>query len=561
MNKRIFLIIGFIFSIFIYGGFITTIFQKTYLFQKNNNYDKKQILYSENAFYYSFYEQLSKTSNLSEEIRKITSDDRVQYPEKINVLKRYNIWPEVFLSVLYRISGETLNVDLFDYYIGGVIIFSALGIGILYLLSYELTGSILGGVMSVFFVIMSFPWSTRLISYPALRENFGIPTLILQVYLLVRYFKYTKMKNLLLVVGATIFHLLFWQFSTYTLLIESVAIFILLLNVDKRDRKSLVQLMLLIILMIFFKTMISGAEGNNHVLDYLKFQLFKSVPNFHIMMYHCNGGFGIINNKILEALYENLLIIMMIIGCLGIKFISGKNGKIFRFIVTLSLGYFFFSMIASRFVVLAIPFLTLSAVMPFSLVYWNCILGRNNNELKLFARGGLLMFVLVSWFLIKTNVTVNYLKNGINNNYYSLSIEPYKWINENTDKNSVFGASMTLTSKILLITGRKISNNPFYENANNRQKTYEIYRMYGRESEAGMYDIALKNGLNYLIIEKNICYQKSITGCSSSDLYITEDKDKTLSPLCWTLGGKGSENFETVFEDNNYRIIKVIRNL
>jgi len=555
VRRRIILIIGLILSIFVYGGFLTVIFQKTYFFQNTSEDYKKQIFYSENAFYYSFYEQLAKTSNWGGEMKKNRSNDRVQYPEKINVFKKYNIWPEVLGSILYRISGEKLAVDVFDYYIGYVIVLSALGMGILYLLAYELTGSIVGAVMSVFFVIMSFPWSTRLISYPGLRENFGIPTLILQVYLLVRYFKYKKKKNWWLVIGATILHVLFWQFSTYTLLIEIVAIFIL--NTKRKDEKLLTDVMVLIITMIFCKLLISGVDSNNHVLDYLKFQLFKTVPNFHIMMYHCNGGFEIINEKILGALFENLLLLMMVFGWLGVKFIKGREGKVFQFVTMLSLGYLFFGVIANRFIVLAIPFLALSAVMVFSGIYWNNIVGKKNNILKLLAKSGLLMFVFISWGLIKSSDVMGYLKNGVSNNYSS-SIEPYKWINENTDINSVFGASMPLTSKILLMTGRKISNNPFYEDANNRQKTYEIYRMYGRESEGAMYEIARKNALNYLIVEKNMCYGKTITGCSSYDLYITEDRNKTLPPLCQILGKNNSKYFETVFENNSYRIIKVL---
>ncbi|MFA4826785.1 MAG: hypothetical protein WC596_00815 [Candidatus Shapirobacteria bacterium] len=554
--KRIILIAGLIMSTLVYGWFIRTIFVKTYPFNGLAEDGKKQILYSENAFYYSFYERLAKTTNWVEEVNRLKSDNSVQYPEKINVFSKYNIGPEILGAMLFRISQGWVGVDAFDFYTGYVISIAALGAGVLYLLAYEVTGSIVGGIMAVLFVLFSYPWSTRLVSGPALRENFGIPTLLFQVYLMIIFIKVRSKKYWWLLVVATILHILFWQFSTYTLLTEIVVLSVV--SIMENDKKKICNVLVLIITMVLLKIFMGGVGGNSHVLEYFRFQLFKTVPNFHVMMYHCNGGFEMINRTILKPLFNNLLLVMVGLGWLGVFFIKGNESTKYRLIAILGLGYLALCIIASRFVVLAIPFLAVVAVMVFSEKYWwDNILGKKNRKIRLAVSGGILLLIIVNWLTDGNNELLKSIRRQGNNPYVPM-IEPYKWIMENTDSNSVFGASMPLTSKILLLTGRKIANNPFYEDVNSRQKTLEIYRMYGRESEGGMYEIALKNGLNYLVIERQRCFERSNNGCLAEDLYVTEDKGKTDPLLCRVLGDEKSGYFEKVFENRDYRIFKVL---
>lgn len=57
-------------------------------------------LYSEQSFYYSYYADLVAADNPARQILELTRDARAEYPNEINALERFNIYPEVCLVAL-----------------------------------------------------------------------------------------------------------------------------------------------------------------------------------------------------------------------------------------------------------------------------------------------------------------------------------------------------------------------------------------------------------------------------------------------------------------------------
>lgn len=53
---------------------------------------------TEMGFYYSYFKTIVEAESFSLGAKKITSDKLVEYPDVVNALKRFNIYPEVYLS-------------------------------------------------------------------------------------------------------------------------------------------------------------------------------------------------------------------------------------------------------------------------------------------------------------------------------------------------------------------------------------------------------------------------------------------------------------------------------
>ena len=60
-----------------------------------DSYSKRLQLYSEQSFYYSFYEELVRSANFMDGVRELFNETRSEYPSHINAIERFNIYPEV----------------------------------------------------------------------------------------------------------------------------------------------------------------------------------------------------------------------------------------------------------------------------------------------------------------------------------------------------------------------------------------------------------------------------------------------------------------------------------
>jgi hypothetical protein len=57
--------------------------------------ERRLNLYSEQAFYFSFYEDLVVAPSFTEGVLALLNETQSEYPDSINALERFNIYPEV----------------------------------------------------------------------------------------------------------------------------------------------------------------------------------------------------------------------------------------------------------------------------------------------------------------------------------------------------------------------------------------------------------------------------------------------------------------------------------
>ena len=98
---------------------------------------KKLLLHSEQAFYYSFYDVFVEAKDWNEGIQQLTAEAGVEHPSIVNPLERFNIYiPELAVGIFYRairnipIIGEQISKHISAYalYIESIYALHALGL-------------------------------------------------------------------------------------------------------------------------------------------------------------------------------------------------------------------------------------------------------------------------------------------------------------------------------------------------------------------------------------------------------------------------------------------------
>eukprot|EP01134_Creolimax_fragrantissima_P000073 CFRG0073T1 len=189
--------------------------------------EKGYNLYSEQAFYYSYYDDIVKAPSLGDGLHDLIINKRSEYPDTINTLNRFNIYPELIMGVAYRMIGKAISKDQFDFMI--LIVQSLVGIqtAAIYVTARLFGRSNMCGLAAAMFVTLNFFEYSRAQTHPMLRENFALPFLWIQMGLMYGCVSIdaTLIRLVALTMASTVF-LLFWQFSQYPLLLQSVALFL-----------------------------------------------------------------------------------------------------------------------------------------------------------------------------------------------------------------------------------------------------------------------------------------------------------------------------------------------
>ncbi|KAL3831444.1 hypothetical protein ACJMK2_023195 [Sinanodonta woodiana] len=230
------------------------------MFERDRHFSHLSTLERELAFrtemglYYSYYKTIIEAPAFSDGLISVMYDNITEYPLTINVLKRFNLYPEVVLAAGYRtyeaisaamkrptkmcwsvnrgegmppvLSCEGLGEPAY-FYIEAVFALNGLMMSIFFLFGTYLSGSIFGGVLVVCSFFYNHGECTRVQWTPPLRESFAYPFLVMQMFLvthIIRMKAPTKLHSLLLAF-ATVCFMLPWQFAQFALLTQTVAVF------------------------------------------------------------------------------------------------------------------------------------------------------------------------------------------------------------------------------------------------------------------------------------------------------------------------------------------------
>ncbi|XP_024114216.1 dpy-19-like 1, like isoform X2 [Oryzias melastigma] len=184
----------------------------------------------------------------------IMNDRLTEHPLVINTLKRFNLYPEVVLASWYRMytgimgyfgvptkmcwsinRGEGLSpVDSCEglgdpayFYVTCVFLLNGVMMSLFFIYGAYLSGSRLGGIVTILCFFFNHGESTRVMWTPPLRESFAYPFLVLQM-LLLTYILRTRSPSRTALVALGISNVCFmlpWQFAQFVLLTQVASLF------------------------------------------------------------------------------------------------------------------------------------------------------------------------------------------------------------------------------------------------------------------------------------------------------------------------------------------------
>ncbi|XP_042220690.1 probable C-mannosyltransferase DPY19L1 [Homarus americanus] len=225
---------------------VATMFENDRHFSHLSNLEREMTFRTEMGLYYSYYKTLVNADSFLLGLNRLMHDNLTEYPETINTLQRFNLYPELVLGGTYRIfnavtswlglemrvcwqvsrggglppviSCEGLG-DPAYWYLAGVWASAGLTAAFLFIQGTELSGDLLGGFLTIICFFFNHGEATRIQWTPPLRESFAFPwsiALNIAVTHVVRAPRPVWTRPLIL--GTlTLLYLLCWQFAQFTL--------------------------------------------------------------------------------------------------------------------------------------------------------------------------------------------------------------------------------------------------------------------------------------------------------------------------------------------------------
>ncbi|XP_027622667.1 probable C-mannosyltransferase DPY19L1 [Tupaia chinensis] len=232
----------------------------THLFENDRHFSHLSTLEREMAFrtemglYYSYFKTVVEAPSFLSGVWMIMNDRLTEYPLVINTLKRFNLYPEVILAGWYRIytrimdligvptkvcwtvtRGEGLSPiesceglgDPACFYVAVIFILNGLMMALFFMYGTYLSGSRLGGLVTVLCFFFNHGECTRVMWTPPLRESFSYPFLVLQMLLVTHILRAAQLHrgSLVALCAANVFFTLPWQFAQFVLLTQIASLF------------------------------------------------------------------------------------------------------------------------------------------------------------------------------------------------------------------------------------------------------------------------------------------------------------------------------------------------
>nr|CAD7423811.1 unnamed protein product [Timema monikensis] len=200
------------------------------------------------GLYYSYYKTLVEARTFYEGLVHLTTDNSTEYPTVINVIGRFNVYPEIVVALVYRILVEYIGLsskicwqieregqppviscvglgDHMYFYINAIWLASGLTMIVVFLYGTFLSRSSVGGILAVICFFYNHGECTRVQWAPPLRESFAYPFLLLGIFHLSFFLRnrvqvmspWSTRLNIFAIILNTTLVLIMWQFSQFIL--------------------------------------------------------------------------------------------------------------------------------------------------------------------------------------------------------------------------------------------------------------------------------------------------------------------------------------------------------
>uniref|UniRef100_A0A674E055 Dpy-19-like 1, like (H. sapiens) n=1 Tax=Salmo trutta TaxID=8032 RepID=A0A674E055_SALTR len=527
---------------------LSRLFENDRHFSHLSGLEKEMAFRTEMGLYYSYFKTIIEAPTFLNGLYLVMNDRLTEYPLVINTLKRFNLYPEVVLASWYRIYTDIMEFfglptkmcwsinrgegmapvdgcegmgDPAYFYVTFVFLLNGLMMSLFFIYGTYLSGSRLGGMVTVLCFFFNHGESTRVMWTPPLRESFSYPFLVLQMLLLTHILRRKTMWALGI---SNLCFMLPWQFAQFVLLTQ---LFLLQLSLSQAHISSLIK------------------------------SKFTSYKDFDTMMYTCAAEFDFME---IETPLRYIKTLLLPINMLVVAVIAGRVRlhlcaihQALHKLVYHSLQLIAFAVLAMLIMRLKL-FLTPHMCIMASLICSKQLFGWIGEKFKLH----MMVFGILSIMAIQGAANLQ-AQWGIMGEFSNLPQEQLlDWIKDNTQPNAVFAGAMPTMASVKLSAGRPIVNHPHYEDAGLRERTKLVYAMYSRKSAELVKRNLMQMEVDYFVLEDSWCTRRSRPGCSMPEIWDVEDPQNTGKvPLCTLMSRDSRPHFATVFHNNVYKVLKV----
>ncbi|XP_065484406.1 protein C-mannosyl-transferase DPY19L1 [Caloenas nicobarica] len=635
---------------------ITTLFENDRHFSHLSTLEREMAFRTEMGLYYSYFKTIIEAPSFWNGVWAIMNDRLTEYPLVINTLKRFNLYPEVVLASWYRIytalmdflgvptktcwtvnRGKGLSPvesceglgDPASFYVAVIFLLNGLMMSLFFIYGTYLSGSRLGGLVTVMCFFFNHGECTRVMWTPPLRESFSYPFLVLQMLLLTYILRIPNINtgSLIALCISNIFFMLPWQFAQFVLLTQIASLFAVCImgyidscKLQKILIAHMVSLVVCFILMFgnsmlltsyyaaslvviwgilelspkvlkssrrevyiwvvegcawlfgtvtlkYVTSLVLGIADDAHIGKILKSK-FIGYKDFDTLMYTCAAEFDFMEKET-PVRYTKTLLLPVVVVVFGviikrvIKYVmwalskAGQNEREERFnhgeLVYHALQLLAYSVLAILIMRLKL-FLTPHLCVMASLVCSKQLFGWLFCKIQ----PKTLVFAILALMAIEGSANLQTQWNIMGEFSNLPQEELLEWIKVNTRQDAVFAGAMPTMASVKLSTLRPIVNHPHYEDAGLRARTKVVYSMYSRKPAKEVKRELIKLGVNYYILEESLCVNRKKPGCSMPEIWDVEDPTNSGKiPLCTLMSKVSRPYFFTVFENSNYRILKI----
>ncbi|CAH1800272.1 unnamed protein product [Owenia fusiformis] len=211
--------------------YMSTLHENDMWFSNIQEVEREISFRTEQGLYYSYYKQMIKAPSIQQGLYELTHDNITEHLRTINILHRFNIYQEILLSIIYRLTSVKNYFEPVYFYINTIFGLHGLLVAAIYVTSWALSGSWLSGVLTALFYIFNRLDTTRVEYVIPLRECFSLPFLWTQIMFINFFFQpksTSRLKQKLYIVGMSLCTFCFcvtWQFNQFVLLLQAMALF------------------------------------------------------------------------------------------------------------------------------------------------------------------------------------------------------------------------------------------------------------------------------------------------------------------------------------------------
>ncbi|XP_021569733.1 probable C-mannosyltransferase DPY19L2, partial [Carlito syrichta] len=235
---------------------LVTLFENDRHFSHLSTLEREMTFRTEMGLYYSYFKTIIEAPSFLEGLWMIMNDRLTEYPLVINTVKRFHLYPEVIIACWYRTFMGIMNLfgletktcwnvtrieplgevqsceglgDPACFYVGVIFILNGLMMGLFFIYGAYLSGTQLGGLITVLCYFFNHGEATRVMWTPPLRESFSYPFLVLQMYVLTLILRtsnnYTR--HFIALCLSNVAFMLPWQFAQFILFTQIASLFLM----------------------------------------------------------------------------------------------------------------------------------------------------------------------------------------------------------------------------------------------------------------------------------------------------------------------------------------------